>query len=29
MKTNYYVVKQAFKQYDPEGKGIITRSDKT
>jgi hypothetical protein len=25
LKSGYYIVKQAFKQYDPEGRGIITR----
>jgi hypothetical protein len=25
LKSAYYSVKQAFKQYDPEGRGIITR----
>ena len=25
LRTGYYIVKQAFKQHDPEGRGIITR----
>ena len=25
MKTGYYTIKNTFKEFDPEGKGIVSR----
>lgn len=25
MKTGYYTIKSTFKEFDPEGKGIVSR----